>query len=141
MASARSVAAKVTVEGEAWLRELGRAAEGAAALLRAHPAGFDDILIYGMPDSELVAALAPLLKPGGTFAIEGRGAAGRAPIDIGSVHYRGHWYSGRPAGNVYEWDRTAELLPGGIAWFIGGIDRDDFKTLLRRSPAITEEQA
>jgi putative peptidoglycan lipid II flippase len=36
---------------------------------------------------------------------------------------------------------TGAALYFGIAWFIGGIDRDDFRTLLRRSPALSEEQA
>ena len=36
---------------------------------------------------------------------------------------------------------TGAVLYFGIAWLIGGIDRDDFRTLLRRSPAITEEEA
>jgi putative peptidoglycan lipid II flippase len=36
---------------------------------------------------------------------------------------------------------TGGILYFGIAWFIGGIDRDDFKTLFRRSPAITEEKS
>jgi putative peptidoglycan lipid II flippase len=36
---------------------------------------------------------------------------------------------------------TGAVLYFGIAWFIGGIDRDDIKTLFRRSPAITEENA
>ena len=33
------------------------------------------------------------------------------------------------------------VLYFGIAWAIGGIDREDFKTLLRRSPAIAEDKA
>jgi putative peptidoglycan lipid II flippase len=36
---------------------------------------------------------------------------------------------------------TGAALYFGIAWVIGGIDREDFKTLLRRSPALAEEQA
>jgi putative peptidoglycan lipid II flippase len=35
---------------------------------------------------------------------------------------------------------TGAALYFGIAWVIGGIDRDDIKTLLRRSPALTEEE-
>jgi putative peptidoglycan lipid II flippase len=33
---------------------------------------------------------------------------------------------------------TGGVLYFGIAWLIGGIDREDFKTLFRRSPAIRE---
>jgi len=40
-------------------------------------------------------------------------------VDIGSVHYRGHCYTGARAGNVYDWPRSTELTPGGVAWFIG----------------------
>lgn len=36
---------------------------------------------------------------------------------------------------------TGALLYFGIAWFIGGVDRDDIKALFRRSPAISEEDA
>ena len=36
---------------------------------------------------------------------------------------------------------TGAALYFGIAWLIGGIDKEDFRTLLRRSPAISEEQA
>ena len=36
---------------------------------------------------------------------------------------------------------TGAILYFGIAWVIGGIDRDDIKTLFRRSPAVTEEDA
>lgn len=36
---------------------------------------------------------------------------------------------------------TGGILYFGIAWVIGGIDRDDIKALFRRSPAITEENA
>ena len=34
---------------------------------------------------------------------------------------------------------TGATLYFGIAWVIGGIDRDDIRTLLRRSPALVEE--
>jgi threonine dehydrogenase-like Zn-dependent dehydrogenase len=40
-------------------------------------------------------------------------------VDVGSVHYRNHWYTGAPHGDAYAWERTTELRPGGIAWFIG----------------------
>jgi L-sorbose 1-phosphate reductase len=102
-----------------WLHEPARAAEGVEALRRDHPDGFDDILFYGVPNGELTRHTATLLKPGGVLGIEGHGSTGRVPVDIGSVHYRDQWYTGVPAGDVYEWGRTTELMPGGIAWFIG----------------------
>ena len=36
---------------------------------------------------------------------------------------------------------TGGILYFGIAWFIGGMDRDDIKSLFRRSPAVTEDKA
>jgi putative peptidoglycan lipid II flippase len=35
---------------------------------------------------------------------------------------------------------TGAALYFGIAWLIGGIDRDDFRALFRRSPALSEEK-
>ena len=32
------------------------------------------------------------------------------------------------------------LLYFTVAWFIGGVDRDDIKALFRRSPALSEEK-
>lgn len=102
-----------------WLREAGGTAAGVARLQERHPDGFDDILVYGMPDGELAGALATLLRPDGVFGIQGRGSSTPARIDLGSIHYRNHWYTGQPEGDVYRWHREAELQPGGVAWFIG----------------------
>jgi threonine dehydrogenase-like Zn-dependent dehydrogenase len=102
-----------------WLRNRPESAADLEKLKEAHPDGFDDLLFYGVPNAALAQAAAALLKPGGVFGIQGRGSTGPVAIDIGSVHYRGHWYTGSPDGNVYEWKRTVELTPGGTAWFIG----------------------
>lgn len=102
-----------------WLLHPAEVAAGIEAVRAQHPDGFDDILFYGTPSGELAQAAARLLKPGGVFAIEGHEVTGKVSVDIGSVHYRNHWYTGRPAGDAYEWGRTTELQPGGIAWFIG----------------------
>lgn len=102
-----------------WLSDPSRARAEVKALLDENPGGFDDVLIYGLPNPTLATAAATLLAPGGVLAIQGQGETGPIPIDVGSVHYRNHWYTGLPTGNVYRWDRTAELAPRGVAWFIG----------------------
>ena len=109
----------ITPHGAPWLRHPEAAAEGVAALRKEFPAGFDDLIIYGVPNREVTRALASLLKTGGVLAIQGEGRMGRLPVDIGSVHYRNQWYTGIPEGDAYEWGRSTELRPGGIAWFIG----------------------
>jgi len=109
----------LTIAHSPWLRDPRGVAEGIAEVAKQHPAGFDDVLIYGLPGAELSQAVAALLRPGGVLAIQGEGSTGRVAVDIGSVHYRNHWYTGTPAGDPYDWARSCELEPGGIAWFIG----------------------
>lgn len=109
----------LTAASYPWLHDPDQAAAQVAALKAEHPEGFDDILIYGVPNGELARALTGLLNPHGVFAIQGTGSTGAIPVDIGSIHYRDHWYSGRPTGDVYDWGRTVEITPGGTAWFIG----------------------
>jgi L-sorbose 1-phosphate reductase len=109
----------LSVARHPWLFQPEVAAEHVAALHAEHAEGFDDILVYGMPNGALAEALASLLKPGGVYAIQGQGSTGPVPVDIGSVHYRNQWYTGAPAGDAYDWERTPELMPGGTAWFVG----------------------
>jgi threonine dehydrogenase-like Zn-dependent dehydrogenase len=109
----------VTPVHDPWIHDPARAEECVETLRSRHPDGYDDILFYGTPNGELVRSASTLLKPGGVLAIQGKGHVGPVPIDVGSVHYRDHWYTGTPAGDAYDWGRTTELTPGGIAWFIG----------------------
>lgn len=102
-----------------WIYDPARIASGVLTLRETRPDGFDDILIYGRPNETLVRELTTLLKPNGVFAIQDRGPVGATPVDVGSIHYRNHWYTGAPQGDVYAWGRTTELVPGGTAWFIG----------------------
>jgi threonine dehydrogenase-like Zn-dependent dehydrogenase len=102
-----------------WTHDPARVADGVAQIRTANPEGFDDILVYGCPLPELVTELGRLLRPGGVFAIQDSNLFGETPVDVGSIHYRNHWYTGSPHGDVYAWGRTPELVPGGSAWFIG----------------------
>lgn len=109
----------VTHAGDPWLHDPLLAERGIAGIRAQEPEGFDDVLIFGTPNAELARHAATLLRPGGVFAIRGAGRTGPVQVDVGSIHYRGHWYTGAPQGDPYFWARTPELLPGGIAWFIG----------------------
>lgn len=83
---------------------------------------WDDIVIAGTPPPGLVAALAACLKPHGTLCLLGGGQMPVAELDIGRIHYQGLQVVGSPGLDVmqaYAWKRTAELMPGGTAWFIG----------------------
>jgi len=102
-----------------WLHDPDRIPAGIATVGAQHPEGFDDILVYGTPNRVLLRLLPSLLRDGGVLALQGTRAGGRVPVDIGSIHYCGHWYTGAPQGDAYFWGRTTELMPGGIAWFIG----------------------
>lgn len=102
-----------------WTHYPDRVAAGVEAIRAENPDGFDDILVYGRPIPELAQELTKLLRAGGVFSIQGSNSIGAIPVDVGSIHYRDHWYTGAPKGDTYNWGRTTELRPGGIAWFIG----------------------
>jgi threonine dehydrogenase-like Zn-dependent dehydrogenase len=83
---------------------------------------FSDICVSGerAQAGPLLSALPALLDAGGVLLVAGPGSAGAQPVDIGSIHYRNHWYAGVAGdGNPYHWSRSAELTPGGVAWFVG----------------------
>lgn len=109
----------LSVVAHPWMVEPDRVEAGIAELRRSHPDGFDDIFVVGRPNPRLVEEAARLLKPGGVFIFQDAEAIGPSAIDIGSIHYRNHWYSGMPEGDPFVWGRTTELQPGGTAWFIG----------------------
>jgi threonine dehydrogenase-like Zn-dependent dehydrogenase len=91
------------------------------AARREFPAGVDDVLVQGEPSAGLIAGLQGALKPGGALAFGGGDTQAReAGMDVGSVHYRGHWLT-RAEGDLpdYPWGRSCELAPGGRALFIG----------------------
>ncbi|HEU4754621.1 MAG TPA: alcohol dehydrogenase catalytic domain-containing protein [Armatimonadota bacterium] len=109
----------VTDVDDPWIHDPELAEDGVERLRKQCPEGYFDVLFYGMPNRQLARHAASLLRPGGVLAIQGRGALGPIAVDIGSIHYRDHWYTGAPQGDAYRWGRTTELTPGGFAWFIG----------------------
>lgn len=85
--------------------------------------GFDDIIVLGTPDPELVEALAASVAKNGVMAIIADKPISRpVQIDVGRVHYDYIDYIGANSKNVsdaYTKSRDSELTPGGTAWFIG----------------------
>lgn len=85
--------------------------------------GFDDILVLGQPDANMIEGAARLLANHGIMNVAGPWDLDRpVSLDIGRIHYNWHHYVGSPSGDVlagYREHRTADLKPGGAAWFIG----------------------
>lgn len=85
--------------------------------------GFDDIIILGTPDADLVEALGSALAKNGVMAIIADEPISRpVRVDIGRVHYDYVDYIGTDTGRVadaYAKSRSSELVPGGTAWFVG----------------------
>lgn len=84
---------------------------------------FDDILILGEVEPERVeAAAARLADHGVVNLVRNTPLLRKLSLDVGRIHYNGHHYLGthrnRPP-EAYRESRTADLLDGGIAWFIG----------------------
>ncbi len=85
--------------------------------------GFDDIVVLGTPQPELVENLAAALAKNGVMAILAEKPITRSvKIDVGRVHYDYIDIIGSRSHRVidaYSKSRTSELTPGGAAWFIG----------------------
>lgn len=85
--------------------------------------GFDDILVLGDVAPEVIEAAATTLANHGIVNLVGDPLFPRKlSLDIGRIHYNWHYYLGTPEDDpttAYRETRTADLLPGGIAWFIG----------------------
>lgn len=85
--------------------------------------GFDDIVILGTPDADLVEALGSALAKNGVMAIVADRPISRpVRVDVGRVHYDYIDYIGTNTGRVadaYAKSRSSELVPGGTAWFVG----------------------
>ncbi len=84
---------------------------------------FDDILILGAVDADLIERVAPLLANHGILNLVGSGRIDRkVSLDIGRIHYNWHHYLGTASNDpadAYVETRTADLVAGGAAWFIG----------------------
>jgi threonine dehydrogenase-like Zn-dependent dehydrogenase len=86
--------------------------------------GVDDIFILGTPEPEVVERAASRLAKRGVLNLIGSGQISRkCSIDVGRIHYDGHFYQGCPGTDVscgYFSSRGPELKPGGKAWMLGG---------------------
>jgi threonine dehydrogenase-like Zn-dependent dehydrogenase len=86
-------------------------------------AGFDDILALGDISPEIVEKAATTLANHGIVNMVGSGSFPRKlSLDIGRVHYNWHYYLGTSSNRItesYRETRNADLVEGGLAWFIG----------------------
>jgi L-sorbose 1-phosphate reductase len=86
--------------------------------------GFDDILVLGDVPAETVEQAATTLANHGILNLSAAADFRRKlSLDIGRIHYNWHNYLAAPSGNpadAYVETRTADLVPGGLTWFIGG---------------------
>lgn len=133
-APAKVIALNVTGKFGQWLRaraqELGLAlvapdaaeVESIAALASQHARdGFDDIVVLGSGDADLVEAAAGCLANGGVMNIVASEPLPRAiRVDVGRIHYDDTDYVGGPGPDLADSHRARESeLAGGPAWFIG----------------------
>lgn len=85
--------------------------------------GFDDILVLGAVPAETVEAAAATLANHGVMNLVGAYEFPRKlSLDIGRIHYNWHHYVGTSTNRIadgYLENRTADLVAGGTAWFIG----------------------
>ncbi|MCX6344214.1 MAG: zinc-binding dehydrogenase [Armatimonadetes bacterium] len=85
--------------------------------------GFDDIIVLGAPDADLIEALGEALAKNAVMAIVANEPMSRpVQVDVGRVHYDYIDYIGANTGSVtdaYVKSRDSELIPNGTAWFIG----------------------
>lgn len=83
----------------------------------------DDILVLGAVEPDLVEAAAAHLADRGIVVFCGNADMPRKlTLDIGRIHYNWHHYIGTTSNDpmeAYKESRGADLLPGGMAWFIG----------------------
>lgn len=86
-------------------------------------AGFDDVVVLGAVAPEIVEGAATALANHAALSLVGGTPLPRKlSIDIGRVHYNWHHYLGTTGSRVadaYSERRGADLVRGGLAWFIG----------------------
>lgn len=83
--------------------------------------GFDDIIVLGRSEPELIEALDKHAAQGSVICYVGcEGTESSVTIDVGRVHYDAVLYvSGNDIAEAYGKSRDSEMLSGGTAWFIG----------------------
>ncbi|MGI6296684.1 MAG: zinc-binding dehydrogenase [Armatimonadota bacterium] len=85
--------------------------------------GFDDVIVLGTPDAELVEALGANLAKHAVMAIAANKPISRpVNIDVGRVHYDYIDYVGTKSNNVadaYKASQESELTADGSVWFVG----------------------
>ncbi|UCH33188.1 MAG: alcohol dehydrogenase catalytic domain-containing protein [Armatimonadota bacterium] len=97
-------------------------ADAVAALREQHAAdGFDDIIVLGSSDPELIEAAAGLLAIGGVMNVVSRQPLPRPlRIDVGRIHYDDTDYVGGAGPDIAEsYGVRDSELGDGPAWFIG----------------------
>lgn len=106
--------------------EVGKLTAGAVTALaqeRTGGKGFDDVIVLGTPEPELVEALGANLGKHAVMAIVAEKPISRpVKIDVGRVHYDAIDFVGTKGlrvADAYSASRDSELKPGGAAWFIG----------------------
>ena len=85
--------------------------------------GFDDIIVLGSVEPDVIERVAPGLADHGILNLVGDTTLSRkVSLDIGRIHYNWHYYLGTtthdPADAYFE-SRTSDLLSGGATWMIG----------------------
>jgi threonine dehydrogenase-like Zn-dependent dehydrogenase len=85
--------------------------------------GFDDILVLGEVSPETIEQAATTLANHGIMNLAGSFYLPRKlSLDIGRIHYNWHYYLGTSSDRIadaYHESRNADLVEGGLAWFIG----------------------
>lgn len=84
-------------------------------------AGFDDIIVLGRTEPELIEALDKHIARGGVVnLVSDKPVARPVSIDVGRVHYDAVLYvGGTDIGEGYASSRDSEFKQDGAAWFIG----------------------
>lgn len=86
--------------------------------------GADDVFVLGGGSAEAVERAAPALARQGVFNLLTAAPLARpVSVDVGRVHYDGHFYQGGPgpdASRGYQPGRGPALTPGGNCWMVGG---------------------
>ncbi|CCW34223.1 Zn-dependent alcohol dehydrogenase [Chthonomonas calidirosea] len=92
-------------------------------LMEGRIGNFDDIIIAGCWDAELVEKVCDMPADDGVVVLAlTEPLPPKIALDIGRVHYNRRFYMGAKGNRVadaYKEPRTAELRAGGCAWFIG----------------------